>query len=679
MLRLSLSTRSGGAVRAGERIAGRYQLVERLGRGGMGEVWRGLDLELGRAVALKVLRELDAGDEMLARFRREAAIGAQFQHPGITVVHDIGQHENQLFIVMELLDGEDLARVLARTPDGLPVAKAVDLAAQAARALAVTHAQGVVHRDLKPANLFLLADGRLKICDFGIARGVQATRATRTGWMLGSPPYMAPEQWRGKDIGTSADLYALGCVMYELLTGAPPFPPEPEPLALMHRHFEETPAPLRSVRADVPEELGILVAALLSKHPDTRPDATSTADRLQGVETRSARQQPQPQPRPRPEAPAPAAVAPAAVPTETAFPTLRDPSSPEAPTRSSKLRRRAILFAGTVALFSAPALSALTDGSDSTPGDPTTDPQMRTGTLSYILNQPDFIGALAFSPDGSTLASGGARVRLWNLAARSTTATFDSQPIDMASVVFSPDGKTLAGGGFAYPATVSHIKLWNVATGATIATLTGDTQTDSVDQVLCLAFSPDGKTLAGAYLDGTARLWDVATGTITRTLAGEAGGVGSVAFSPDGKTLAGGSGAKDVQLWDPATGATVATLTGHTEPVMTVAFSPDGKTLASAGNDHTIRLWDLGTRKALATLTGHINSVFSVAFSPDSRTLASGSADHTVRLWDAVTGAATATLTGHTSYVRSVAFSPDGKILASGGDDLTIRVWKLSA
>lgn len=664
-------------MRAGERIAGRYQLVVRLGRGGMGEVWRALDLELGRAVALKVLRELDAGDELLARFRREAAIGARFQHPGITVVHDIGQHGSQLFIVMELLDGEDLARVLARTPDGLPVARVVDLATQAARALAVTHAEGVVHRDLKPANLFLLTDGRLKICDFGIARSMQATKATRTGWMLGSPPYMAPEQWRGKDIGTSTDLYALGCVVYELLTGAPPFTPEPEPLAMMHRHLEETPAPLGSVRADVPGGLAILVAALLSKEPDARPDAASTADRLQGLQEAPAAQQGA---RPHPKAPTPT---PAAVPTETALPVPGDPS-PAAPTRSGKLRRRAILLGGTAALLSAPALSVLTDGSgsSSTPGDDTTGPQMRTGTLSYILSQPNYVGAVAFSPDGNTLASGGLGVRLWELATRSTTATFDSRPIAMASVAFSSDGKTLAAGGFADPPTASqrNIMLWNVATGATIATLTGDTHANSVDQVLCVAFSPDGKTLASTYMDGTARLWDVATGTIARTLTGETGGgVGSVAFSPDGKTLAGGSGAKDAQLWDPATGTTLATLAGHTAPVMTVAFSPDGRILASAGDDHTIRLWDVAARKTVATLTGHSDSVHSVAFSPNGKTLASGSADHTVRLWAVGTGAPTATLTGHTGYVRSVAFSPDGKALASSSDDLTIRLWKLSA
>ena len=149
-------------MRAGELFAGRYQLDARLGRGGMGEVWKAHDVELGRAVALKVLLESHASDDVVRRFRREASIGARLQHPRITVVHDAGHHDGRMFIVMELLEGSDLSRLLAGSPKGLPVPEALGLALQAAEALAVAHAGKVVHRDLKPGNLFLLADGRLK-------------------------------------------------------------------------------------------------------------------------------------------------------------------------------------------------------------------------------------------------------------------------------------------------------------------------------------------------------------------------------------------------------------------------------------------------------------------------------------------------------------------------------------
>ncbi|WP_051837476.1 protein kinase domain-containing protein [Streptomyces sp. NRRL WC-3742] len=265
-------------MREGDHLAKRYRLDARLGRGGMSQVWRGHDVVLGRAVALKLLPDGGSTKETLQRFQREATIGARLQHPGITVVHDVGRHNGRLFIVMELLQGRDLACLLADAPDGLPVDRALALARQAAEALAAAHAQGVVHRDLKPGNLFLTTGGRLKICDFGIARTDDTTAAlTTTGRPLGTPLYMAPEQWRGEHIDTRCDLYALGCVLHALLTGAPPFRATGGQVwALMHRHLEEVPRSLRSVRAEVPAEVDQLVAALLAKTPDGRPTVAET-------------------------------------------------------------------------------------------------------------------------------------------------------------------------------------------------------------------------------------------------------------------------------------------------------------------------------------------------------------------------------------------------------------------
>jgi serine/threonine protein kinase len=640
----------------------------------MGEVWRALDLELGREVALKMLRELDAGDEQLRRFRREAAIGARIQHPGITVVHDIGQHENQLFIVMELLQGEDLARVLAREPGGLPLPQAVDVAAQTARALSAMHAQGVVHRDLKPANLFLLTDGRLKICDFGIARGIQAVTTTGTGWMLGSPPYMAPEQWRGKQIDTRADLYALGCVFYELLTGAPPFRPEGEPLALMHRHFEEAPAPLREIRTDIPEELEILVAALLSKNPDARPDAASTADRLQAIQELTPASQAsatRATPLSRSEEP-PASTVTAATPPQGA--------SPGAPTTARKFRRRTLILGGTAALAAASGASLLADRVLSS-GVRTRSP-IHGGTLGSVLTTPPQIKAIAISPDSNSLASGGSDVRLWDLATGSTTAAFNVGALDMFSVAFSPDGKTLAAGGDSTAdspderaKTPGTIVLWNVAARATITALDGHTPVEDM-AVFSVAFSPDGKILANSYFDYTIRLWDLSSRRMIATLIGHTNPVLSLAFSPDGATLASSSTDTSVRLWDLATRKLRATLAGHTWTVGSVAFSPDGRTLASGSIDETIRLWDVATASASAVLPHH--DTRSVAFSPDGTALASGGGDKAVRLWDLATHEIIATLTGHTAPVIQVAFSPDGKTLVSAGDDRTIRLWHLT-
>ncbi|MFE5761670.1 protein kinase [Streptomyces sp. NPDC056492] len=271
-------------MRVGDELAGRYRLDQRLGAGGMGEVWRGHDLELDRPVAVKVLLDAVMNEEVVARFRREATIGARLQHPGITVVHDVGRQDGRLFIVMELLSGEDLARTLAR--DGaLPVDLAVDLAAQTAEALAVAHGQAVVHRDLKPGNLFLLPGRRIKICDFGIAHSADATAAwTVTGRIIGTPPYMAPEQWRGERVDARCDLYALGCVLYALVSGAPPFGQTESPYVLMHRHCAEAPLPLREAGTPVPAELDRLVLALLAKDPAQRPESAEAVGKaLRGL------------------------------------------------------------------------------------------------------------------------------------------------------------------------------------------------------------------------------------------------------------------------------------------------------------------------------------------------------------------------------------------------------------
>ncbi|MFE5669158.1 serine/threonine-protein kinase [Streptomyces niveus] len=256
----------------------RYRLDERIGRGGIGEVWRGYDLSLNRPVAVKILLDSVANDEIVGRFRREALIGARLQHPGITVVHDVGHHDGRLFIVMELLNGEDFAHVLVRSPGGLPLYEGVALALQVAEALAAAHESDVVHRDLKPGNLFLLSTGRVKICDFGIARSVDATAGlTLTGRIFGTPAYMAPEQWHGEHVDARCDLYALGCVLFALLTGAPPFGADDVLFySLMRRHVEEPPPRLSDTVAGVPAGLESLLQGLLAKDPVDRPDSAGS-------------------------------------------------------------------------------------------------------------------------------------------------------------------------------------------------------------------------------------------------------------------------------------------------------------------------------------------------------------------------------------------------------------------
>jgi serine/threonine protein kinase len=274
------TVRSRARIEQGLELGGRYRLDEPIGAGGMGDVWRGLDLRLRRPVAIKILpTDLAADQAAVERFRREAETTAGLQHPGITVTFDIDEHRDEqetlIFLVMELLTGRDLRTVLNQAPHGLPIELAVSLIAQAADALAAAHSRGIVHRDIKPANLFLLDDGRVKLCDFGIARLGDATQLTASGNFIGTPLYMAPEQFRAEPLDARSDLYSLGCVLYELLVGGPPFESVTNPAAIMYKHFNEAPVPPRSRRPDVPEHVERLTLALLAKDPAGRPPSAS--------------------------------------------------------------------------------------------------------------------------------------------------------------------------------------------------------------------------------------------------------------------------------------------------------------------------------------------------------------------------------------------------------------------
>ncbi|MFJ3794444.1 protein kinase [Kitasatospora sp. NPDC090091] len=271
---------------AGTQIAGRYRLEVPLGRGGMGEVWRAYDPRLERQVAIKFLsRQSAPGRAHLDRFQREARVTARLQHPGITQVFDSGAHDGQLYLVMELLHGRDLATVL-RHRTVLPVEQVVDLTAQVADALAYAHQADIVHRDVKPANLMLVDGGRVKICDFGLAGFVRADSGlTRTGDIMGTPDYMAPEQWRGLRVDGRADLYALGCVLFALLTGRAPFTAGHGGYAAVMMHHILTPAPSAAgLRREVPHALDRLVMQLLAKDPADRPaDAAAVSDALRSL------------------------------------------------------------------------------------------------------------------------------------------------------------------------------------------------------------------------------------------------------------------------------------------------------------------------------------------------------------------------------------------------------------
>lgn len=266
----------------GPLIGGRYRLLDKLGEGGMAEVWRTRDTTLGRIVALKVLRPQYGSDpDFVMRFRREAQAAANLSHPNIVNVFDIGQADGRHYIIMEYVDGRSLKDLIREGP--LSVDRALDLLTQTAEAVAHAHRAGIIHRDLKPQNILVARDGRVKVTDFGIARAVSAASVTETGIVLGTAHYLAPEQAAGESTTPASDVYALGVVVYEMLSGRPPFDADSS-VGIAMQHLQATPAPIQQLNPRVPASVASVVNRAMAKDPAQRyPDAGELAGTLRAL------------------------------------------------------------------------------------------------------------------------------------------------------------------------------------------------------------------------------------------------------------------------------------------------------------------------------------------------------------------------------------------------------------
>jgi eukaryotic-like serine/threonine-protein kinase len=367
---------------AGDVIAGRYELLELVGRGGMSTVWKAHDRLLDRIVAIKVLHEQFTRDEeYVERFRREARSVAQLSHPNIVTVIDRGEEEGRQFIVFEFVEGENLKQVIER--DGrLPVGDALETALQMARALAFAHERGLVHRDVKPQNVLLGEDGQCKMTDFGIARSVDVEGVTITGTVLGTSEYIAPEQARGQRVDALTDVYSLGVVLYELLTGSVPFQGE-NFVAIALKHVNELPPSVLERRPDAPPRVAMAVERAMAKNP---------ADRFQSMGELCRELE--------------AALAELDPASEEATMIARRPVAPPPRRRAERRRRRrrwGILWpiAAAIAVFAVAALAAYGTF------------ELRDGSPSAAPNEPiRLTGVDSYDPEGDNKEEHDERVRL---------------------------------------------------------------------------------------------------------------------------------------------------------------------------------------------------------------------------------------------------------------------------
>lgn len=741
----------------------RYEVRGEHGRGGMGRILAVWDWRMLREVALKELLPGESAGQsrVIARFLREARITGRLQHPSIIPVHEIGVGENgALYYTMKLVRGRTLRDAIKSSPGIDARMKLLPHFLGLCQAIAYAHAHGVIHRDIKPSNVMIGEFGETQVIDWGLAKEVRHAESpgqsglptgddenggelTMAGQLLGTPHYMAPEQAAGRhtELDERADVYSLGAVLYELLTGSRPYqastglevlrmaatePPDaaeqlcPEaPAALVavcRRAMDREPAARYATAAELAEEITLfqagarvhayeygaaeLLARFLRRHRPVVVTVCLALGLLSGLGIYS-------------------------------YLSLRARHAAEHELRVSSERKGYELSILT-------AERALEENRYTEAADVLDAclPEYRDwewGRLSLALNEirtsaelsAEWISSAELSPDGRhvlILGSEGA-FNMWSLPEMTPARAYPIQSAAPWSSAFRPGGNE-----FAVHQTGIGVSRWRIDASECIATYPLDTGVEGN----AIAYSPDGHYLVAGSGDGALHLWDLEGNAPVRTLKSHSKTINNIAFSPDGRWLATAGDSGQIQVWDWTTGISVCLLDAHltnlqagTQGVMCVAFSPDGSLLASSGCDALAKLWRTSDWSLQNTLTGHTKKILGLSFSPDGSMLATHS-ERTVRLWDTKTGAERPAmidcdlnirrasflpddhllvtvevsgrttiwdlrarrdgvfLAGHTSEVNAVRFSPDGRFLASSaghwlsGGDSRVLIWDLA-
>jgi len=681
---------------------GDYDLQEEIGRGGMAVVYRARQLSLNRIVALKVmLHGHFANQDFLRRFQNEARAVAALRHPNIVTIHEIGEYDGNHFISLELIEGSNFADLTRKRP--LPSNQAARYLKLVAEAVEHAHAQGVLHRDLKPSNLLLDVFDQPWVTDFGLAKLADGeTNLTTTGQIFGSPSYMPPEQALGKfsDCTAQSDIYSLGAILYELLSGRPPFQGETLQ-AIITQVQNAEPVPPRRLNPGTPVDLQTICLKCLQKEPARRyASAKQLAEDLGRFLDRK--------------------------------PILARPVSPmertwlwcrrHQLTASLSVSLFISILAGLVGIFSEwrqaerhaqgetqLRLIAENDAAQTqlnlyaadltlaaeayqhgNPGQARRklqalkprpgEPDLRGFEWRYLWNlcRGDQVAAFcghtrtvtcaAFSPDGLSLASGSqdGTVKIWSVSRHELLKDLTISPDAVRSVRFTGDGGQLV------TSSKHGVIFWDAHTWLRLRAFPGE---------LC-AVSSNGDFLATAesspfYWEtaGPVRLFHWRTGQLLWQLPvpGRA-----VALSPDGNLLALAGTNHGISVWDISK-RTMFRDWNTESPIWSLNFAPDGQALLSSGWTSDVMLWPVnGTLAPKSFRAGDLH-VWSAVFSPDGGTIATTSSDQTLRLWNAGSLSLNSVKCGHESEIWCAAFSPDGQWLATGGKDQNVLLWSAMA
>jgi WD40 repeat protein/serine/threonine protein kinase len=679
---------------AAPRRVGEYDLLEPLGRGGMGAVYRARHRRLGKVVALKILSGGGRFDPALVgRFRREAWSAGHLDHPNIVQATDAGEADGVDFLAMEYVAGVNLSELIRRAGPLRP-ADACEIARQAALGLGHAHAQQLVHRDVKPSNLMLSQSGTVKLLDLGVARtcapDVPGDASTVSGYVVGSLDFMAPEQAADpRAVDARADLYALGCTLYYLLAGEPPFAPSAYRTAQqkIRAHAEEPPLPLAESRNDLPPGLSELVDRLLAKGPADRPaSAAEVAEALtpfaagndlvslcRSAEGSSAR-----------------------VSSTSIVP---PGSSGRGNSRLRKRRRRRVALAAAALLVAAGAAAlilSLRSGGLEIEGDaPGVRIHVEAENGPELVHDLDAGRRVRLAPGRYRLSVEG-RPELELAPDRIEVGSWRHEPVQLrlrpglpAQLGLRlplPDSAALArtpSPADALDRTTIPSALLPVGAPEQLIAVLGDSGPWHPGPVNEVSFSPDGARVAAGgpnwaalHLPTEARVWDAATGRLLHKLAGHTAAVRGVAFGK-GDLVATAGADRAVRVWDGKTGRLRRDITGLSDTVVGVAFSADGSRLACSQVNGVVTVREVATGDLDLGIPRQGAEVTQTQFSPDGTRLAGACLDGSARVWDSTSGNEVACFQGHKGGVVRVAYDRDGTRLATaslGGD---ARVWDL--